>query len=451
MKILILNGSPKGEKSITLQTALYLQTKHTDHLFAVMHVGKNIKKYERDFSTVRSELQSADLILFVYPVYTFIVPYQLHRLIELIKEDGIELKGKKVSQITTSKHFFDVTAHRFIEENCADLGMNVIHGFSADMEDLLTEVGQKQADDFFRQLMFSCENNIYEKVFVTHSNCNKKTYEVCLEHNKKKKNKDVLIITYIDETDYNLKNMILDFQNTFCYSCRVINLKDFDFAGGCLGCLECTISGKCIYKDGFEEYLKEYILNADAFIYAFSIKNHYAHSTFKCFDDRQFCNGHRTLSQDKPVAYIISGDYKYENNLRMIIEARSEVGGNYLCGIATDEDDTSVAIKSLARNIEFSLENNLSRPKNFYGVGGTKIFRDLIFLMQGMMKEDHQFYKNNKIYDFPQNNMRRIIQLKILGKLLEVPAIGKNIKGKMNDAMLLPYRKIVENKKEEKL
>lgn len=90
-----------------------------------------------------------ELVLFCYPVYTFIAPYQLHRLIELIKADGIDLSGKAVSQITTSKHFYDVTAHRYIEENCFDLGMHVIRGLSADMEDLLCAQGRKQAEDFF--------------------------------------------------------------------------------------------------------------------------------------------------------------------------------------------------------------------------------------------------------------------------------------------------------------
>lgn len=78
-------------------------------------------------------MQKAQLILFCYPVYTFIAPYQMHRLIELIKADGVDLSGKTASQITTSKHFYDVTAHRYIEENCFDMGMNVVKGLSADM------------------------------------------------------------------------------------------------------------------------------------------------------------------------------------------------------------------------------------------------------------------------------------------------------------------------------
>ena len=133
MKILVLNASPKGKFSTTLQTALYLQALHPEHEFTFLPVGQRIKSYEKDFSPVCDALTDAELVLFCYPVYTFIAPYQLHRLIELIKADGIDLSGKAVSQTTTSKHFYDVTAHRYTEENCFDLGMHVIRGLSADM------------------------------------------------------------------------------------------------------------------------------------------------------------------------------------------------------------------------------------------------------------------------------------------------------------------------------
>ena len=133
MKILVLNASPKGKNSTTVHTALYLQALHPEHEFTIVPVGQRIKSYEKDFAPLREELEKAELLLFCYPVYTFIAPYQLHRLIELIKADGIDLSGKFASQITTSKHFYDVTAHRYIEENCFDLGMKVVRGLSADM------------------------------------------------------------------------------------------------------------------------------------------------------------------------------------------------------------------------------------------------------------------------------------------------------------------------------
>ena len=112
MQVCIINGSPKGEYSITLQTVLYLQKKFPEHTYTVLHAGQKIRALEKDFSEAKAVLEKADLLLFSYPVYTFIAPSQLHRFLTLVKACGVDLTGKYATQLTTSKHFYDVTAHR---------------------------------------------------------------------------------------------------------------------------------------------------------------------------------------------------------------------------------------------------------------------------------------------------------------------------------------------------
>ena len=90
------------------------------------------------------------------------------------------------------------------------------------------------------------------------------------------------------------------------------------------------------------------------------------------------------------------------------------------------------------------MEQKLTRPANFYGVGGMKIFRDLIYVMQGLMKADHKFYKEHGIYDFPQKQKKRIWQMRLVGALMAVPSVQKKARGKMTEAMIGPYRKVVE-------
>ncbi|MBE6037469.1 MAG: NAD(P)H-dependent oxidoreductase, partial [Clostridiales bacterium] len=118
MKICVINGSPRGKYSTTLHTCLYLEKKFPEHSFTYLPVANLLRGLEQDMTPALTYLKDADLLLFSYPVYTFIAPSQLHRFMELLKASGFDLSGKFATQITTSKHFYDVTAHRYIEDNC---------------------------------------------------------------------------------------------------------------------------------------------------------------------------------------------------------------------------------------------------------------------------------------------------------------------------------------------
>ena len=443
MKILILNGSPAGDDSITLQTVLYLQKLFPDHEYRIENAARKIKAIEKDFAPSREALLWADLLVFSYPVYTFLVPAQLHRFIELIKADGVDLSGKPATQITTSKHFYDVTAHEFIRENCADLGLLYIPGLSADMEDLLHEKGQQEAKAFFRHLLWAVENRSWQAPRPAASPVSLFRASPAQAEAVKASDKRVVIVTDMDEGDEDLSAMIECFRAVFPYTCDVADLREFPFAGGCLGCFRCAAEGKCFYKDGFDSYLRENIQTADATIYAFTVRDHSMGYRFKLFDDRQFCNGHRTVTMGKPVGYLIHGALSAEPNLRQLIEARAQVGGNTLAGIACDETEIDGQIDRLARELAYALENDFQQSVNFYGVGGMKIFRDLIFRMQGLMREDHRFYKEHGFYDFPQKHMGAVLGMYVVGGMMNSKKLSRKLGGSMTKGMLMPYRSVI--------
>lgn len=444
MKILVVNGSPKGKYSITLQTVNYLQRKYKYHEFTILNAGQSIKTIEKDFSRSAELLRSTDAVIFSYPVYTFIAPSQLHRFIELVFESGIDLRGKIATQITTSKHFYDVTAHKYIEENVLDLGMNYVRGLSADMDDLLTQKGRKEAEKFFDYFLWSCEHSLFESSVAPLTE-HIPVAATCAPEKPKSDKYDVVLVTDNTDENSNLANMIGRFISVFPYKVRVVNISEYKFSGGCLGCFNCAVSGKCIYKDGFDEFLRNSIQTADATVYAFGIRNHSMGSRFKMYDDRNFCNGHRTVTVGKPVGYIISGKYSSEHNLRMIIEGRSQVGSNFLSSVATDEANTDREIDTLSEKLSYSLESSHTEPQNFFGVGGRLIFRDLIYLMRGMMRADHKFYKKNGFYnDFPQKKWTMSLKMYLVGALLSSDKIRKKMGNKMNEGMLMPYNKLFE-------
>lgn len=443
MKILIINGSPKGKYSITLQTLLYLERKYPEHEYTILHAGQRIKALEKNFKEAKQLLEAADAVIFSYPVYTFLAPSQLHRFIELVKANGVDLKDKYATQVSTSKHFYDITAHKYIEENALDMGMRYIRGLSADMEDLLTEQGQRDAEKFFERFLWSVKECVYE----TGRNSNE--LYTCIKADAgfqrgKRVDKDIVIITDNTDSESNLAKMIERFSNEFAYGTRIVNISEYPLAGGCLGCFRCAVSEKCVYKDGFDTFLRENIQKADAIVYAFTISDHSMGSRFKMYDDRNFCNGHRTVTVGMPVGYLISGPYSREHNLRTVIEARCETGGNFLAGVATDEYDTNLQINSLEKSLEFALETNHTAPQNFWGVGGMKIFRDLIYQMRGMMRADHKFYKKQGIYDFPQKKKLISMKMYLVGMLLSNEEILSKMGNKMNEGMLAPYKKMFD-------
>lgn len=443
MNILFLNGSPRGKNSVTLQTARYLEKRYPEHRYETLSIAQSIRALERDFSPAATAMKQAELLVFCYPVYTFLAPYQVHRFLELIKENGVSPAGKYAAQLSTSKHFFDVTAHKFMEENCLDLGLRYLGSLSADMDDLQTGKGRYEADCFFEKLLFDMENGIWTRREAAPP-WETRPYTPQLTSVPKKAGKDIVLVTNAAADDANLHSMIADFQNACAYPVREINLRDFPFRGGCLGCLHCTVTGKCVYKDGFDEFLRTKIQNADAILLAFPIENHFTHSSMKCYDDRQFCNGHRTVTTGKVTGCLISGPYRREENLHMLVEARASVSGMYFCGVAGDEGDPAREIEALAKTVVFALDHALTQPQNFYGVGGTKIFRDLVYLMQGMMQADHKFYKAHGIYDFPQKRIGALLGMKLLGLLMKSPSGQKKLLGKLNGAILLPYQKVLE-------
>ena len=444
MNILVVGGSPKGSNSISLHTCLYLEKRFPQHSFKYLAAGQKIRSLERDFSPALALLQETDLIIFCYPVYTFLVPYQLHRFIELMKESGVDLSGKAATQVTTSKHFYDITAHRFVRDICVDMGLPYLDGLSADMEDILTQQGQKQAVDWLEFVLWKMERREFVAPPVFGSYVPGAIASVPAAGEKKPGKKAVIVCDLLPG-DERLDAMIKRFVSVFPYECDVINIEDFPFQGGCMSCFNCAATGKCVYKDGFDEFLRGTIHKHDAILYAFRIKDHSMGSRFKMYDDRQFCNGHRTVTMGTPFGYLVEGPYSGEENLRMLLEARAQVGGNFLAGVVSDEGEgVDHRIDELAATVCYAMEKAYTPPQNFLGVGGMKIFRDLIYKMRGLMRADHKFFKSHSQYDFPQKEWKTSLKMYLVGGLMSNKKLRAKAGGKFSEGMIAPYKKILQ-------
>lgn len=158
-----------------------------------------------------------------------------------------------------------------------------------------------------------------------------------------------------------------------------------------------------------------------------------------------FCNGHRTVTMGTPFGYLIVGDYAAEENLRMRLEARAQVGGNFLAGVATDEADVDKDIDTLAATVAYAMERQYTPPQNFLGVGGMKIFRDLIYMMRGLMRADHKFFKSHGQYDFPQKKWKTSWMMYLIGGMMNNPRLKQKLGSRMSEGMIAPYKKILDD------
>lgn len=450
MKVIVLNGSPKGELSVTYHHVLYLK-KHFENVnFEYIHVGKLIKKYEKNleaFDEIMDKIRGAELVFWIYPVYTFLVPYQLMRFIELIIERKYVniFAGKYSTQLSTSKHFYDVTAYNYIHQISEDFETKHIYGHMADMNDLLNEKGRMMLIDFFENVADAVNKEKY--IVKKYKSSNPYFYPFSYnEENKKPKRASNIVIIYSGlEYSSNTRNMISCLEDNCSYLIHKVDLSHLNIQNGCLGDVRCLITGKCIYRDDFETIYSEKIASADIVLYASDIKNHWINPNFKKFSDRTFSNGHRIGTKNKGVGYLLSGSLREEHNLRDVLEARADVGNMYLLDIVTDEDiDTLDKIKSLCEKIDYYMAYRPERPVSFWGVGGMKILRDLVYSMRSIMKEDHKFYKKEKLYDFPKKRFLHNLVIGIQMKLMRNQRVLRKFSPKLSKHIISNYQDAIK-------
>ena len=81
---------------------------------------------------------------------------------------------------------------------------------------------------------------------------------------------------------------------------------------------------------------------------------------------------------------------------------------------------------------------------NFLGIGGMKFFRDLIYMMRGLMRADHKFFKAHDQYDFPQKQWKTSWMMYLVGSLMRNKKMKAKAGDKFTEGMIGPYRKAIE-------
>lgn len=452
MKIIILNGSPKSEKSVTMQSIKYLEQNYEKHEFQYIHVINEIKGYEKDIEKLKSlctNIQEADAVIWAFPLYHALVHSEYKRFIELIFENKLEsyFSNKYTSAFSTSIHYADIHAHNYMREISEDLGMHYVEYLSHEMNDLTKERARRELKLFFENLLTYVDEGLATSKLSKPINKSTFRYERGETDKFIDTNKKIIIITDVAKEDNNLNEMINKYKGYIKNPVEVLNLNDVDIKGPCLGCCKCAAENRCVYdnKDGYRKFLDYIIENGDIIIFAGTIKDRYLSAGFKLYYDRSFCYNHVPILKGKQIGYIISGKLSENQNLKQILEFHTE--GSNLIGFVTDEAgnnaDIDNEIYTFAKMSVSYSERNYFKPETFLNIASNKLFANAIEGNLGsIFLADYKYYKKNGM--FKKVSFKEIIQGKVMRFFMKRERFRKSVQNNMINLMITGHKKALE-------
>ncbi|HUK39051.1 MAG TPA: NAD(P)H-dependent oxidoreductase, partial [Methanomicrobiales archaeon] len=439
MKVVVLNGSPKGGVSVTMQYVAYLTKKFPDLAFQVLDVAHEIGRLERDpaaWDAAVGSVRSADLVLWAFPLYVLLVPSQYKRFIELVfeRDAGDAFAGKYAASLSTSIHYFDQTAHAYLHAICDDLGTRFAGFYSAGMRDLLEEEERARLENFMRQVLALARDGTPVQREHPPLAWPSLAYEPGAPPEPVGTGgKKVVILTDARDPPGNLGKMVARLKAAFAGDVELLSLADVDIRGGCLGCIRCGYDNTCVYHDGFIDFYRGRLQPADIILMAGAVRDRYLSSAWKRFFDRSFFKGHVPGLAGKQVGFVVSGPLGQVPHLREALSAWADNGGCHALFV-TDEAGSSGELDglldALARRLASCSASGYLPPRTFYAVGGHKIFRDNIYGgMRVPFQADYRYYRAHGLFDFPQRDLKTRVANAILSPLMRSEGFRRKVVG----------------------
>ncbi len=458
MKIAVINGSPKGENSITLQNTRYMFKHHPETKLEVYNVAQQIHHLEKDrkyFQKVLTAIESADAIIWSFPVYVFTVTSQLKRFIELVFERHFEncFHMKYTSLVLSSIHFYDHCAVNYMNAICDDLKMKYVGFLSVHMQDLTTEEGRCDVKVFGNRFLKTIADQTVTQINYAPLEKPRLNYVPSrLEKTVSFEGKKALLVVDNLE-DQSLKAMVDQCVHISNNSLEIIKLEDLDIKGGCIGCIKCGYNYECRYKgkDDFMAFYDEKIKGADIILFAGAIKDRYLSSKWKQYLDRAFFNTHTPTLMNKHVGVIISGPLRAIPNIKQTLDAYFQWQKCHNSGYVTNEYVTSEAIDqqiiALLQNLLSASEEKIKVNETFLSVSAHKLFRDEIWgHLRFPFIADYKAYKAMNLFNFPQKNLKSRLINRMMSILMLIPKIRSEVYGnQMIPAMVKAHKKIVDD------
>jgi multimeric flavodoxin WrbA len=455
MEIVVLHGSPKGATSVTNQYAEYVKKVSPNHSFRFLSIGHEVKAVEAQEVLLRpiiDAVAAADAIIWTFPVFYMLVPGQMKRFLDHVssRDAASAFSGKYATSISTSVHFFDHLAHDFMHAVSEDLGMHYVDGFSAEMNDLFNRFERANLARFAKSFLDIAENKrpVPKRYPPLKPYTNAYSPDDCPKPAKPTGFGRIALITDAGPDDDSLNNMIRVYTAATNNLVDRIDVKNIGEGHGCLECYRCANEGHCFCNDEVEEIYRKRVFPADAILFAPKIVGRFFSGHWKEFIDRSFFNGHRGFPGIKQTGYLISGPLRQLPDLRQWCQVLPEIGMNTsLCHFATDEDPTDAVtanVREMARLIDAAIDDRARKPMTFRGVGGHMVLRDLVLRQRFVFRADYQYYRRNRLFDYPNRELGRNVATGLANMAMAIPSVRRMFERNMRRRMVEPYRKVVE-------
>lgn len=442
MKVVILRGSTRVDDERATSGAYidFLKCTYKEHTFEALAISKDINKIEKDethFELIIEKIAAAELIIWLMPIYSALVPSQVKRFIELVYERKAEaaFSDKYIGGIYTSANVLDENGISYLKAVSEDLGGRYVDSFSATIFPIINEHYKKNLCFFLDNLFINAKDKLpvlkeYEQVKGV-----SKAYEPGeVKEVKKSRERKITIITDFADDNSNIAKMVDSYAKLSPYEVDVVNLNETNYSH-CICCWGCCPEFVCGVKDGFQEMFNEKVLGADGVIIAGEIRDRYLSAKIKKFFDREFLYNHSLIHTGRLYGVLVSGSLRENNNIRQSINGILQLRGASVLDYVTDELNDSQSITSLierlATRVAEGVKVKVTKPHTFPGVGSQKILRDMAYMARFPFRGDYKHFKNNLFKGFPQKRKKMLF----IGNLLNFMA-----KFKGDAAMLESYK-----------
>lgn len=420
-KILFLWGSPRGKKSASLCTALYM-SRFLDYNYEFVDVVKarlssNPTEAQPAFRKIVEKMKDADAIIWVFGAWVLFVPVQMQYFFDkLFTQEGYDFVGKIAASVMTSARVLDdyiLDRVRFVSEQ---LGFGYIGDVSAEGNPFFGYVDE-EAEDSCRVLAGKInralrdgyvpakESAYLDRAYLSPLNRGK-SFDANAPETEKDGDKTILVITGNRISEDPAGASIVESINR--YSRNKIELIELEYrkVDPCIGCYLCDfkVEGVCVLKDEYEE-IKRRMHEVDGIIYIGSCASGMVDCHLKAFLDRAWGMAHRPSLKGKYGFAVATGGGPLGKSAVWYLGGVLNKTGTKCIAALTDgdSDDPNFAntVHQTVKDLDLAMEEKWQIADRFTTRSTTWVFRDLVARNGMILRADYDFHKKNKMFDYP--------------------------------------------------